>query len=40
MHDSAQPLRQRRGFRHLGRFAVAYRDRFGETPSQTRGRAR
>jgi transcriptional regulator GlxA family with amidase domain len=28
------------GFRHLGRFAVSYRDRFGETPSQTRRRGR
>jgi len=26
------------GFRHMGRFAVGYRDRFGETPSQTRRR--
>ena len=23
------------GFRHLGRFAGAYRERFGETPSET-----
>lgn len=28
------------GFAHLGRFAVAYRARFGETPSQTLRRAR
>ncbi|HKY80178.1 MAG TPA: AraC family transcriptional regulator [Sphingobium sp.] len=28
------------GFSHLGRFASDYRDRFGETPSQTKLRAR
>jgi transcriptional regulator GlxA family with amidase domain len=28
------------GFTHLGRFAVEYRHRFGETPSQTLARAK
>ena len=28
------------GFYHLGRFAVEYRKRFGETPSQTRAKGR
>jgi AraC-like DNA-binding protein len=27
------------GFEHLGRFSILYRERFGETPSQTRRRA-
>lgn len=27
------------GFRHLGRFSVAYRQQFGETPSRTRRRS-
>ena len=28
------------GYQRLGRFAEAYRNRFGETPSATRGRRR
>jgi transcriptional regulator GlxA family with amidase domain len=28
------------GFAHFGRFAGAYRERFGETPSETLHRAR
>ena len=28
------------GFNHLGRFATDYRDRFGETPSETYRRGR
>jgi len=28
------------GFEHLGRFSVEYRKRYGESPSQTLGRAR
>ena len=28
------------GFEHMGRFAVEYRKRFGESPSQTLGKRR
>ena len=28
------------GFEHLGRFSTRYRDRFGESPSETLRRAR
>jgi AraC-like DNA-binding protein len=38
--ESVTRIAMKWGFRHLGRFAVGYRDRFGETPSQTRRRAR
>jgi len=37
--ESVTQIAMKWGFRHLGRFAVGYRDRFGETPSQTRRRA-
>ncbi|WP_422000984.1 helix-turn-helix domain-containing protein [Reyranella sp.] len=33
--DSVTSIALHCGFRHLGRFAVAYRRRYGETPSQT-----
>lgn len=40
--DSVAQLARRWGFTHLGRFAVEYRQRYGETPSQTlkNGRSR
>lgn len=38
--DSVTQVAMRWGFYHLGRFAVDYRKRFGETPSQTRARRR
>ena len=38
--DTISSLAYRWGFTHLGRFAEAYRNRFGETPSATRGRRR
>jgi len=41
MRDSAPPVSEaaaRWGFTHLGRFAQAYRQRFGESPSRTRRR--
>ena len=38
--DSVSTLAFRWGFTHLGRFAEAYRARFGETPSATRARRR
>ena len=38
--ESVTQIAAKWGFRHLGRFAVSYRDRFGETPSQTRRRGR
>ena len=34
-HDSVTSVAQDCGFTHLGRFAVEYRARFGESPSQT-----
>ena len=37
--ESVTQIAMKWGFRHLGRFAVGYRKRFGETPSQTRRRA-
>ena len=37
--ESVTQIAMKWGFRHLGRFAVGYRNRFGETPSQTRRRA-
>jgi transcriptional regulator GlxA family with amidase domain len=37
--ESITQIAMKWGFRHLGRFAVGYRDRFGEMPSQTRRRA-
>jgi AraC-like DNA-binding protein len=33
--DSVTGIATRWGFSHLGRFAVEYRKRYGETPSQT-----
>lgn len=36
--SSVTEIAARWGFEHLGRFAVEYRKRFGETPSQTRRR--
>jgi AraC-like DNA-binding protein/TolB-like protein len=38
--DSISDIAARRGFSHLGRFAVEYRRRYGESPSATRKRAR
>jgi AraC-like DNA-binding protein len=38
--DSVSSISGQWGFTHLGRFAVEYRHRFGETPSQTLARAR
>jgi AraC-like DNA-binding protein len=38
--DNVSSICGRWGFTHLGRFAVEYRHRFGETPSQTLARAR
>ena len=37
--ESVTQIAMKWGFRHLGRFAVGYRNRFGKTPSQTRRRA-
>ena len=37
--ESVTRIAMKWGFRHLGRFAVGYRYRFGETPSQTLRRA-
>jgi AraC-like DNA-binding protein len=34
-HDSVTTIALHWGFSHLGRFAVEYRKRYGETPSQT-----
>ena len=34
-HDSVSQIALRCGFSHLGRFAAAYRERFGEKPSET-----
>ena len=38
--DSITQVAMRWGFYHLGRFAVDYRKRFGETPSETQARGR
>jgi transcriptional regulator GlxA family with amidase domain len=38
--QSVTQIAMRWGFYHLGRFAVGYRKRFGETPSQTHRRGR
>ncbi|NMG67816.1 helix-turn-helix domain-containing protein [Azoarcus indigens] len=38
--DSVTDIAHRYGFYHLGRFSAYYKSRFGETPSQTTGRAR
>ena len=44
--QSAEPgervtdIAMRWGFYHLGRFAIEYRKRFGEAPSETQGRRR
>lgn len=38
--ETVTEVATRWGFRELGRFSVEYRRRFGETPSQTRGRPR
>jgi AraC-like DNA-binding protein len=38
--DSVSSICGQWGFTHLGRFAVEYRRRFGETPSQTLARAK
>jgi AraC-like DNA-binding protein len=34
-HDCVTAIALRRGFPHLGRFSVEFRDRFGESPSET-----
>jgi transcriptional regulator GlxA family with amidase domain len=38
--DGVTDIATRWGFEHLGRFAGAYRRRYGETPSETRRRRR
>jgi len=38
--DSISSIALRWGFGHLGRFSVAYRKRYGESPSQTLTRSR
>jgi adenylate cyclase len=38
--DAINHVAARHGFTHFGRFAITYRDCFGETPSATRRRAR